>query len=86
MHLLCKKENHEDRNSVHYNLGGGSINKEHLRFLSILLGLIYFQGLVWAYTAETIAVVLVQCIVGKLIMSGETMINLRNSIKRLIET
>jgi Ca2+/Na+ antiporter len=45
--------------------GEASINNTFC--LSILLGLIYFRGLVWAYTAEIIAIVLVQFIVGMLI-------------------
>jgi Ca2+/Na+ antiporter len=36
--------------------GAASMNNTFC--LSILLGLIYFRGLVWAYTAETIAIVL----------------------------
>jgi Ca2+/Na+ antiporter len=51
--------------------GAASMNNTFC--LSILLGLIYFRGLVWAYTAETIAIVLVQFIVGRMTMSGQTM-------------
>lgn len=51
--------------------GAASMNNTFC--LSILLGLIYFRGLVWAFTAETIAIVLVQFIVGRLTMSGQTM-------------
>jgi Ca2+/H+ antiporter len=51
--------------------GAASMNNTFC--LSILLGLIYFRGLVWAYTAETIAIVSVQFIVGRLTMSGQTM-------------
>lgn len=51
--------------------GAASMNNTFC--LSILLGLIYFRGLVWAYTAETIAIVLVQFIVGFLARRDENM-------------
>ena len=39
-------------------LGAGAMNNTFC--LSIFMGLIYFRGLAWQYTAETIAIVLVQ--------------------------
>jgi hypothetical protein len=41
--------------------------------LSIMLGLIYFRGLVWEYTAETVAIVFVQLAVGILVLWGGNM-------------
>jgi len=41
--------------------------------LSIILGLIYFRGLVWEYTAETVAIVFVQLAVGILVLWGGNM-------------
>lgn len=41
--------------------------------LSIILGLIYFRGLVWEYTAETVAIVFVQLAVGVLVLWGGNM-------------
>jgi hypothetical protein len=42
-------------------LGAGAMNNTFC--LSIFMGLIYFRGLAWQYTAETICIVLVQVII-----------------------
>jgi len=41
-------------------IGAASMNNTFC--LSILLGLIYFRGLAWQYTAETLAIIFVQCV------------------------
>jgi hypothetical protein len=48
--------------------------------LSIILGLIYFRGLVWEYTAETVAIVLVQLAVGLLVLCGGNMTLLKGCL------
>jgi len=41
--------------------------------LSIFMGLIYFRGLAWQYTAETMAILLVQFIIGFLVQKNKIM-------------
>jgi Ca2+/H+ antiporter len=41
--------------------------------LAIFYGLIYFRGLAWQFTAETISIVLVQFIMGGVALTGATM-------------
>mmetsp|Transcript_52323 Transcript_52323/g.77465 ORF Transcript_52323/g.77465 Transcript_52323/m.77465 type:complete len:549 (+) Transcript_52323:83-1729(+) len=51
--------------------GAASMNNTFC--LSILLGLIHFRGLVWQFTAETIAIVFVQFAVGCSVLSAKHM-------------
>jgi Ca2+/Na+ antiporter len=51
--------------------GAASMNNTFC--LSILLGLIYFRGLAWSFTAETLAIVVVQFIVGLLVRKEQIM-------------
>jgi len=47
--------------------GAASMNNTFC--LSIFMGLIYFRGLAWQYTAETIAIIVVQIILGLMVQS-----------------
>ena len=38
--------------------------------LSIFMGLIFFRGLAWQYTAETIAIIIVEAIIAVLVQSN----------------
>merc|ERR1712137_1309864 len=48
--------------------GAASMNNTFC--LSIFMGLIYFRGLAWQYTAETIAIVTVQFILGFMVQQN----------------
>lgn len=49
--------------------GAASMNNTFC--LSIFMGLVYFRGLAWQYTAETIAIVLVQVLMGVLVQRNK---------------
>eukprot|EP00542_Grammatophora_oceanica_P016779 CAMPEP_0194033942 /NCGR_PEP_ID=MMETSP0009_2-20130614/6408_1 /TAXON_ID=210454 /ORGANISM="Grammatophora oceanica, Strain CCMP 410" /LENGTH=576 /DNA_ID=CAMNT_0038674673 /DNA_START=104 /DNA_END=1834 /DNA_ORIENTATION=+ len=51
--------------------GAASMNNSFC--LSIFMGLVYWRGLAWQYTAETIAIVTVQFIIGALCLTGKSM-------------
>jgi len=41
--------------------------------LGIFMGLVYFRGLAWQYTAETIAIILAELVVGAVVLKGPIM-------------
>jgi len=49
--------------SVSFSALEGAAAMNNTFCLSIFMGLIYFRGLAWQYTAETISIVLVQAII-----------------------
>merc|ERR1712135_162309 len=40
--------------------------------LAIFMALIFFQGLAWQFTAETVSILLIQLVIGGVVLSGTT--------------
>mmetsp|Transcript_25100 Transcript_25100/g.28927 ORF Transcript_25100/g.28927 Transcript_25100/m.28927 type:complete len:563 (+) Transcript_25100:56-1744(+) len=62
--------------------GAASMNNTFC--LAILMGLIYFRGLAWEYTSETIAIVVVQIIVGSMVLRSDIITTFQASIILLL--
>jgi len=59
--------------SVSLNALEGAASMNNTFCLAIFMGLIYFRGLAWEYTAETISIVVVQLIVGFMVLRSDVM-------------